>query len=231
MVTHFYNEALLMPYFIQHHAGMFDSVVLIDSNCDDASRTIIAEYAPITWEVVQSAAQPGVFDAVEVDKEVVAQEGHFPDLWRIALTTTEFLVHPDLLGELKAKERADPDSRTLHFPALRFVGDDSEQLQRFPSLLGQRSQVLQNDWTGQYSRYIHRFSPDLGMYYGVGRHGFWIKENTTLAEHGFIAKWAFTPWPESIDRKMQIGKRIPPSMFKTCWGFSTCSKTWVSWNS
>ena len=219
MVTHFYNEALLMPYFIQHHAGMFDSVVLIDSNSDDASRTIIAEYAPSTWEVVESAAEPGVFDAVEVDKEVVGQEGRFPDLWRIALTTTEFLVHPDLVGELKAKERADPDSRTLHFPALRFVGDDSEQLQRFPSLLGQRSQVLQNDWTGQYSRYIHRFSPDLGMYYDLGRHDLLIKEKTTLAEHGFIAKWAFTPWPESIDRKMQIGKRIPAEHVRSRMGF------------
>lgn len=83
-------------------------------------------------------------------------------------------------------------------------------LQRLPPLLGQRSEVLQNDWTGYYSRYIHRFSPELGMYYDLGRHGLMIKENTTLAEHGFITKWAFTPWTESIDRKVQIGTRIPP---------------------
>jgi len=154
-----------------------------------------------------------------MDAEVVAQESRFPGLWRIALTTTEFLVHPNLVGELQAKEFTEPKSLVMQFPALRFIGDDTVQLQRFPALLKQRSQVLQGEWTRVYSRYMHRLSPELGMYYGLGRHGIRLSENSTLSERGFIAKWAYTPWPESIDRKMQIGKRIPPDhLEKKRWG-------------
>jgi len=217
MVTHFYNEAFLMPYFIQHHAGMFDAVVMIDSGSDDASRTIIAEYAPSTWEVVESN-QPEIFDAHGMDAEVVAQESRFPGLWRIALTTTEFLVHPNLVGELQAKEVSDPNSLVMQLPALRFIGDDTMQLQRFPALLKQRSQVLQSEWTGEYSRFMHRLSPELGIYYGLGRHALTVKEEATLSSQGFIAEWAYTPWPESIDRKIQIRERIPPQHIKDGWG-------------
>ena len=27
--------------------------------------------------------------------------------------------------------------------------------------------------------------------------------------HGWIAKFAYSPWPECLQRKLQIGKRIP----------------------
>jgi ATP-dependent DNA helicase PIF1 len=47
----------------------FDSVVMIDSGSDDASRTIIAEYAPSNWKVMESN-QPEIFGARGMDAEV-----------------------------------------------------------------------------------------------------------------------------------------------------------------
>ena len=41
LISHFYNEAVLLPYWIQHHAPLFDSAILIDYNSTDASRMII----------------------------------------------------------------------------------------------------------------------------------------------------------------------------------------------
>ena len=48
MVTHFYNEEMLLPYFIRHHAGIFDEVIMIDWGSTDRSRAIIADQAPST---------------------------------------------------------------------------------------------------------------------------------------------------------------------------------------
>jgi hypothetical protein len=35
-----------------------------------------------------------------------------------------------------------------------------------------------------------------------------------FSDEGFIAKLAFTPWPETIQRKVQIGSRIPKEYFE-----------------
>ena len=49
MVSHFYNEELMMPYWVLHHAHMFDEVVVIDHRSTDKSAQIFREYAPTSW--------------------------------------------------------------------------------------------------------------------------------------------------------------------------------------
>ena len=54
LITHFYNEEFLLPYWIRHHASMFDHAVLIDYGSTDNSRQIIQDLAPSTWSVILS---------------------------------------------------------------------------------------------------------------------------------------------------------------------------------
>jgi nucleoside-diphosphate-sugar epimerase len=67
LITHIYNEEFMLPYFIRHHAGMFDHAIVIDYNSMDASRSILAREAPATWRIVQ-ARHPQEFGAEQLDQ-------------------------------------------------------------------------------------------------------------------------------------------------------------------
>jgi len=217
LIMHFFNEAMLLPYFIQHHAPMFDEAVLIDYNSTDASRDIILREAPSTWRVVQSH-NPATFAAKEVDREVSEIEASFPGCWKIALTTTEFLVHPALRTYLATLD--DQDSRILRFRSFHMAGSDAQPLTRFASLVRQRSAYVVDPLQAAArsckaitlaSRFMHCLDT---VPYEAGRHSLDLPDSAwSWADEGFIAKFLWTPWPESIPRKMQIGAQIPQSDF------------------
>jgi nucleoside-diphosphate-sugar epimerase len=216
LIMHFFNEAMLLPYFIQHHAPMFDEAVLIDYNSTDASRDIILREAPSTWRVVQSH-NPATFAAKEVDREVSEIEASFPGCWKIALTTTEFLVHPALRKYLAS---LDEGGRILRFRSFRIAGSDVQPLMRFASLVKQRSAYIIDplqaaaqsyDAVTLYSRFLHSLD---SVPYEPGRHSLDLPSSAwSWANEGFVAKFLWTPWPESIPRKMQIAAQIPQSDF------------------
>jgi Glycosyl transferase family 2 len=89
VVSHFFNEAYLLPWWLRHHREVFDHGVLIDRYSTDGSVDICRELVP-SWEVVRS--ETAQFSAIMCDFEVMKHEARFPDAWKIALTTTEFLV-------------------------------------------------------------------------------------------------------------------------------------------
>ncbi|CAF2213964.1 unnamed protein product, partial [Rotaria magnacalcarata] len=84
----------LLPYWIRHHASMFDMAILIDYNSTDQSLEIIRREAPTSWKVVSSRNKD--FDSQLVDEEVVEYEKMHPNAWKIVLNTPEFLVHSNL---------------------------------------------------------------------------------------------------------------------------------------
>ena len=209
LLSHFYNEALLLPFWIRHHAPMFDYAVLIDYNSTDDSREIIKRQAPPTWRVVPSVDPD--FDAATADKQIMMYELEHPDDWHLALTVTEFVVHSDLRRMLSTLDPPEGESRVLQFPAVHMFGDDTQHFQYFGSLLEQRSVYMGSDsarsFETLYSRFIHtglmsRNPP----YYKPGRHG--MNTLSNAVPYGFIAKFMFTPWPEIIARKVQIGARV-----------------------
>ena len=138
----------------------------------------------------------------------------FVSPWRVALTTTEFIIHPDLASELDGLERG---VEAMRLPSQRIVGNDSHPLLRFESLIRQRSLIILREWITQYSRFVHRLrhSPAAPNPYALGRHGMSQhrvkidESNVQECAHGWIAKFAYSPWPECLQRKLQIGKRIP----------------------
>src|SRR5262245_52338257 len=93
VVSHFFNEAYLLPWWLRHHRDIFDHGILIDRYSTDGSADICRELVP-SWEVVRS--ETAQFEAIKCDFEVMKHEARFPDAWKIALNTTEFLVAPRL---------------------------------------------------------------------------------------------------------------------------------------
>lgn len=201
LITHFYNEELLLPYWINHHASMFDHVILIDYNSTDKSNEIISRYAPSNWKVIKSKNTN--FDANLVDQEVRSVEKSFPDhMWRLTLTITEFLVWPTMKHDLE-----DCKINCMKIQALNITGDDNVPLVSDLPLVQQRACFA---LTGQdYSRYIHKYTNNIDRLYLVGRHT--ININWISPKNGMLFKYIYSPWPEILPRKLQIAPRQPIS--------------------
>ena len=219
LISHFFNEEVLLPFWIRHHAPMFDFAILIDYNSTDRSSEIIRREAPSSWKIVPS--RNSEFIARLVDLEVMHYERMYPRAWKIALNTPEFLVHQNLRGYLAETEQSS-DIQGLRFRSVGMSGDDSIPLRRFTSLVKQRTQYVcrPEEWhcshaETSYSRYIHR-SPSVE--YGSGRHELHNVESK-WSPIGFVAKFLYTPWPEILNRKAQIRSRIPASEFAKRSGF------------
>lgn len=164
-------------------------------------------------------------------------ERQFPNDWHLALTTTEFLIHPqfrETLAQIDSDSSGSgsgsssssssgcvaskpPPMRVRFLPTLTMVGDDSKPLRRHESLASQRSMYQWNSsWTMNDvihgylgGRYLHAGCSGHGsrIIYMNGRHQVHkpYRDHTVHHESGFILKYQWTPWPDSISRKMQIG--------------------------
>lgn len=87
VITHIYNEELLLPLWLEHHSKYFDKGIVVDFASTDRSREIIAQYPK--FEVYDSTIDMwGVNDLdammVEFEKQV--------DGIRMVLNVTEFLL-------------------------------------------------------------------------------------------------------------------------------------------
>lgn len=90
VITHFYNEAKLLPFWLQHHTKMFENGILIDHHSTDDSVEICRRLAP-HWTVVQTKLKK--FHAIDTDFEVMSYENGISG-WKMVLNVTEFLHFP-----------------------------------------------------------------------------------------------------------------------------------------
>lgn len=222
LFSHFYNEELLLPFWIDQHRNMFDEAMLLNFNSTDRSVDIIRKRAPAGWKVYHWGSN---FDFVKFRTDFMVNEKLYPDAWKIFLTTTEFLVHDDLSRLLTYESMPS----AFRFRSYVMVGDDSKPLVDNVPLLKQRSSYTvalfanevfnvpaerfnaSNGVNYYYSRIMHSFD---SMEYKEGLHEGAEFQVNRFSDEGFIAKFAFTPWPETIDRKIQIGSRIPKRYFE-----------------
>jgi len=212
MITHQRNEELLMPFFIMHHAPMFDKVTLIDFESDDRTLAVIERYAPPSWKVVTSSTG-SVFDAVATDNQVESFELEHPNDWLVALTTTEFLIKANLRGYLSNLGVKEPTVMPIRVISIN--GDNTSPLSYSQSLPRQR-------YVGhitELSRFMH-FKTNEVYHYGPGRHGY-NGQGADMKEidNAFIMKFGYAPWPEVKERKMNVGKTIPESDKARGFGF------------
>jgi len=98
LISHFFNEEFLLPFWLKHHVSMFDHGVMIDYGSTDRSVEIIRELAP-DWEIRPTKNEWFVEPAI--GKEVMEVEEEVSG-WKMVLNTTEFVLHHDLRAYAKS---------------------------------------------------------------------------------------------------------------------------------
>lgn len=102
LISHFFNEEYLLPWWLNHHKKFFNDAILIDYNSTDNSCDIIKEICP-NWKIIKT--QNSHFDSRAIDLEVTEIEKSITG-WRICLNTTEFLVGDySIIDTLKNKKQ------------------------------------------------------------------------------------------------------------------------------
>ena len=210
VITHFHNEAFLLPFWLRHHLPLFHHGILIDHHSTDDSADIARDLAP-HWTLVRSETRD--FDAIDCDFEVMLHERTVPG-WKVALTTTEFLCCQRL--ELVEALAENNDVRALCFDAAIMVdppGMRQPPVAEHLPLVAQRSQgYLERDHPTllgripYHNRLYHRFPH--GSYH-PGRH-ISNRPAARMEGLGMILWFGFSPWEDRfLARKRQIASRVP----------------------
>lgn len=212
LINHFFNEEVLLSRWLRHHRRVFDHGILIDYHSTDASRDIIRDMAP-DWEVVP--ARHEYFGALETDQHVQDIERDIEQrfgagTWKMALNTTEFLVHPDVKG-LLAEARTD-DVKATGVAMVDHPDQRADPLTS-PDLFSQK-------WFGrfdpQHQRLLHRRPTGR---YAPGRHTWADEGRTPQVEDLFLLWFGWCPIDHVKARKLQIQHRIPDHDRRRGFGF------------
>ncbi|MFB9330020.1 glycosyltransferase family 2 protein [Paenibacillus aurantiacus] len=201
LITHFYNEEYLLPWWLMHHTPLFDHGILVNRGSTDRSVAICQQYAP-HWEVRDSKYPE--FDAIEVDTEMMAIETEVSG-WKMVLNTTEFLCCRNKeqfftslndLGQsmyvIRGINMVDPPYHGYRDPDYSLPLVQQRYHGYFPS-----------DFDGyNYRRFIHHHAH--GSYL-TGRHSS-HHHASAYPYPAFVLKFWFSPWNDAIRRrKLQIG--------------------------
>jgi hypothetical protein len=211
VVSHFFNEEYLLPWWLLHHREIFDHGILLDYGSTDRSVEICRELVP-TWEVRPS--RNAQFSASAVDLEVMDVERELSG-WKIALNTTEFFCCSDVDRLLRDLSRQ-PVSGAYIRGVVMADRPETKDLPLSPSLplVAQRTDgYYESDFpTGAggsiaRSRLLHRRADGA---YNVGRHTSFRYRIVRHPCEALVLWYAFSPWtPETVARKVQIQQRIP----------------------
>ncbi|HDR7849242.1 TPA: glycosyltransferase family 2 protein [Bacillus toyonensis] len=206
LISHFYNEEYLLPWWLMHHTKLFNHGILINRGSTDRSVEICKLFAP-HWEIRDSKVLE--FDAILVDQEVMNIEQEITG-WKMVLNTTEFLCcsnKEEFFSSLTKLKRKMYSIRTI------LMVDDPMHAYTKPRygipLVKQRFHgiVIQPSPLTIYNggRLIHNYSHGN---YSVGRHNSFYSF-TIYKYPAFILKFFYSPWNNAMkDRKLQIGPTL-----------------------
>lgn len=206
IISHCFNEELLMPGWIKWHQRLApDSVTIIDHRSSDNTVKIIKELAP-DWKVIPTRLE--WFAAGPLDHEVSEVEASLPtspEDWKITLNTTEYLWTPDFRSRLQLVSMQAPHLQAFGARSISLVDiEPNDSLDPFDHTTGyidyERGVNGSRRW-----RYIH--NQDYGHYH-LGRHG--VDLPATEMPDWFILHWHFAPFPRVKQRKQQIDLKRPP---------------------
>lgn len=192
VLTHFYNEEYLLPWWLTHHKKYFNHGILVNQNSTDNSVEICKKICP-NWELIES--RNADFDSCGTDVEMQELEANLKG-WRITLCLTEFLV-----GNYNFLDECQEDQHQL---ASFTMIDNLEESCKKPTyndhLINQKYFGSKNGCL-RPSRSIHRKPIE----YRFGRHFLDVTTDQLV-----IFWYGWSPWTEEfIKRKLQIQYRIP----------------------
>jgi hypothetical protein len=206
LLTHFYNEEYLLPFWLNHHKKIFDHCIMFDYQSTDSSVDIIKKICP-EWEIIPSRNKE--FAAEEIDIEILEAESRYGDgIYRMCLSITEFLVCKPDFFKIKQKNQ-------YLIPAFTMVDNlenKNTELINDISLIKQRTHGLhyKTNFASRRARSMHNFNI---KNYPLGRHyGSYNTNDAVLCWYGY------SPFNDTAKRrKYDIGKRIPERDIKRGW--------------
>lgn len=226
VITHFYNEEYLLPWWINHHKKLFDHGIMINYASNDKSYEICKELCPPSWKIVDS--KNNSFSADECDNEVKSYEQSVEG-FKMALTIGEFLLTPMPLDEMN-DIIIHNKYHYLKTYGVCMVDTNPDELPTYDkSLIEQKHYGMIDNYlanainTGMtnnlyhmlYSRHYHNQSSGD---YSPGRH---IIHDSNIIDRNdiFTLKYKYCPWNENTFKRMQqFGERIPQSDIDKKWG-------------
>lgn len=203
VITHFYNEEYLLPFWLKHHKDIFDHGILINYNSTDSSIDIIKSIVP-HWEIVDSRNE--YFDALECDNEVMDIETRVKG-WKITLNITEFIMSVNNLHKLVHKYGR-KDYNALSIRSLQMIESQEHEtsvINKDESLVTQRTYGTK-DYTRK-TRTLHR---DIHGNYDFGRHNTRVYPFIEMPISSVVILWyGYSPMTsELLNRKLQIKDKM-----------------------
>lgn len=210
LISHFYNEEYLLPWWLKHHSKIFDNAILIDYHSTDRSVEIIKNLCP-NWAIIKSRNEN--FEARLVDNEVMDIEKSIEG-YKIVLNTTEFLVPIDK-NSLLSNSLEESES-CYSIPTAIIVDHDPNDSVSYEDNLIEKKNFGLFDFSFRQNRFIHNHS---NGNYVLGRH--FTNLPVSNNQIPFLIFWyGYAPWTEeTIQRKLQIGNMVPDSDIKLGRGF------------
>ena len=206
LISHFYNEEYLLPWFLNHHKQIFDHGVMIDYHSTDHSVEIIKEICP-TWDIITSRNND--FQADLIDVEVNELEREITG-WKICLNVTE-----QLIGDYTVMDTDTPNE--IYVPSIfmvdteyrtRTTNPDSPLYEQYRNGFSFRDS--DRDFLERRSRRLHNTNIPYPIQstrecMAPGRH-YNMYSNMDLA----ILYYGWCPFDQGqLGRKLQIQTQIP----------------------
>lgn len=197
ILTHFYNEAYLLPWWLKYHREHFDWGVCINYGSTDGSVEIIKDICP-NWVIVDSVND--TFDARLCDEEVIKYEKQIPG-WKATLNVTEFLV-----GDYSAL--TDEPEQELIIPCNVMVDvDENCPPEVNKPLIEQKHFGIHFKDPGIRLRRPRCIHNKKSVMYPLGRH--YENHNQESLQ---VCWYGWSPYTSNtIKRKLQIQHKIPES--------------------
>ena len=221
LISHFYNESYLLPFWLKHHQKIFNEATLLDHNSSDDSVEVIKQITP-QWKV-QSYDRKD-FDSEDLNKLVHFHEKKVKRGYKTALNTTEFLIikNPEKFNNFLTGWR-----RNCYRLASKLMIDEDLTVSKIDNLLEQKKFGIWNDQifekidmpnikdeavlkfiksTPQRFRFIHNYK--YGKY-NPGRHSTQLKFKEIDRDIAYIQYYLLSPFNDAfIDRKTQISNKV-----------------------
>jgi hypothetical protein len=208
IVTHVFNEELLLPCWLEHHSKIAEQGIIIDHHSNDLTLNIVEEFIKKnpTWKVVQSRLPQ--FSAIGNDAEVMDYEQQLTSKWKMTLNATEFIFTPNLKDKLAEWESLNPEMVAFGARAFCMVDKEVAAPLQNPIWTNRTHGMLDHDRGVNLRRwrYMHK---SLHGQYSIGRHETSLPHLTKM--DFTILHMFFSPWDQCKQRKLQIQTRIPES--------------------
>jgi hypothetical protein len=205
VISHFYNEEFLLPFWLDHHRRIFDHGILIDYQSTDKSIDIINDLVP-DWEIRSSRNK--MFSAIDCDSEVMDIESEFSG-WKIALNITEFILHPALKKYCEDYEDFYKE-KSVGFKMMgidmidKYEDKDREISMEVPLIT--QCHTGQANLAGPRNRFIHHASHGSYLW---GRHFTQHQGYIPISSQVACLWYGWSPFRYIKERKLQIQTKIP----------------------